>query len=350
MGEILGEGGFGKVYKGVHKETGEEVAVKYMDITEMLQHADQIEEIYREAEALQKLNHKGIIHLHKAFVQKKTVIMVLEYCGGGELYERMQEVRTMNELETREIFLQIVSAMSYCHNRGLIHRDLKLENVMFKRAGGFDFTVKVVDFGIAGSCRPSFEDQTNAGSLAYMPPETLGDEPVAADSSMDVWAIGCMVFAMLIGHLPFYGNTQEEFEEAILTTTPSFTERYSTGGESVTPPVISKQAQDLILRMLDKDPKKRITLFEVQEHEWSIMDDDELEAKIEEAKKCAEQEQKDLEEAKAEEEEKQAIARREKREKNEGTKKKKYNPSLDIKLSKKKGKRTVKKIKSKKDN
>jgi len=116
LGEILGEGGFGTVYKAVHKETGDIVAVKYMDITEMLQHADQIEEIYREAEALQKLNHKGIIHLYKAFVLKKTVIMVIEFCGGGELYERMQEVKTFKELDSREVFLQIASAMSYCHN------------------------------------------------------------------------------------------------------------------------------------------------------------------------------------------------------------------------------------------
>lgn len=158
--------------------------------------------------------------------------------------------------------MQIVSAMSYCHNRGLIHRDLKLENVMFKRKGG-DLTVKVVDFGIAGSSRPSYEDQTNAGSLAYMPPETMTEEGVAADSSMDVWAIGCMMFAMLVGHLPFYGSTQEEFEEQILNTTPSFRERYTTGGESVSPPIISRAAEELILRMLEKDPKKRISLFEV---------------------------------------------------------------------------------------
>ena len=83
---------------------------------------------------------------------------------------------------------------------------------MFKRPGG-DLTVKVVDFGIAGSCRPSFEDQTNAGSLAYMPPEMMTEEPVIADSSMDVWAMGCILYAILIGHLPFYGSTQEEFEE-----------------------------------------------------------------------------------------------------------------------------------------
>lgn len=146
--EVLGEGGFGKVYLATNRETGENVAIKFMDISHYLTHADQIEEIYREADAMQKLSHNHIIQLHKAFLQKKEVILIMEYAGGGELADRVDQKGSFTEVGARFIFKQICGAISYCHNRGLIHRDLKLENVLFKEKGGL--SIKIVDFGIAG--------------------------------------------------------------------------------------------------------------------------------------------------------------------------------------------------------
>lgn len=104
--EVLGEGGFGKVYLAVSRETGDFVAIKFMDVTHYLSHASQIEEIYRESEALQKLDHNNIIHLYKAFVQKKQVILIMEYAGGGELEERVKAKGSLNELDARDIFRQ----------------------------------------------------------------------------------------------------------------------------------------------------------------------------------------------------------------------------------------------------
>ena len=109
-----------------------------------------IQEIYREAESLKKLNHKNIIALYHAFVDGKQLIMIMEYAGGGELFKYVEEKGKINEIDARKIFLQIVNAMSYCHNRGIVHRDLKLENVLFKNQG--ELIIKVVDFGIAGVC------------------------------------------------------------------------------------------------------------------------------------------------------------------------------------------------------
>ena len=105
--DVLGEGGFGKVYYAEHRESGEKVAIKFMDISHYLTHADQIEEIYREADALQKLHHNHIIHLHKAFVQKKEVILIMEYAGGGELTDRLEEKKDFDEIYARNIFKQI---------------------------------------------------------------------------------------------------------------------------------------------------------------------------------------------------------------------------------------------------
>lgn len=93
--------------------------------------------------------------------------MIMEYAAGGELYKYVDEKKRINEIEARKIMQQIVNAMSYCHSRGIVHRDLKLENVLFKQEG--DLLVKVVDFGIAGAKK----DKVDAGSIAYMPPEVI---------------------------------------------------------------------------------------------------------------------------------------------------------------------------------
>lgn len=102
--------------------------------------------------------------------------------------------------------------MSYCHNRGIVHRDLKLENVLFKSEG--DLLVKVVDFGIAGVCAGGKKDKVDAGSIAYMPPETFKSQ-AQTSPAIDVWAIGVMLYAMLYGHLPFWGDSEDEFIERI---------------------------------------------------------------------------------------------------------------------------------------
>jgi len=95
--------------------------------------------------------------------------MIMECAGGGELYKWVEERGRVGEVESRRIITQIVNAMHYCHIRGIVHRDLKLENVLFKAQG--DLHIKVVDFGIAGVCENEKKDKVDAGSVAYMPPE-----------------------------------------------------------------------------------------------------------------------------------------------------------------------------------
>lgn len=282
--DVLGEGGFGKVYLAIDRVSGEKVAIKFMDVSHYLSHASQIEEIYREADALQKLDHNNIIHLYKAFVQKKDVIMIMEYAGGGELQERVEAKGSLHELDARDIFRQCTKAISYCHNRGLIHRDLKLENVLFKEKGGF--SIKIVDFGIAGVCKAQRKDKTDAGTLHYMAPEVLSKSNVDAGPGIDIWALGVMLYVMVIGELPFNGETEEEIVEQILKKKLKF--------KNTKP--ISKEIRDLISKILTKDPEKRITMFDLQNHPWMEMGDEELEQSIENAKLEEEEELKKKEE------------------------------------------------------
>lgn len=118
---------------------------------------------------MKKLQHKNIIQLYHAFVEGKQLVMIMECAGGGELYKWVEERGRVGEVESRRIITQIVNAMHYCHIRGIVHRDLKLENVLFKAQG--DLHIKVVDFGIAGVCENEKKDKVDAGSVAYMPPE-----------------------------------------------------------------------------------------------------------------------------------------------------------------------------------
>lgn len=101
--------------------------------------------------------------------------MIMECAGGGELYKWVEEKGRVSEAESRKIIFQVINAIHYCHIRGIVHRDLKLENVLFKAAG--EMQVKVVDFGIAGVCEANKKDKVDAGSIAYMPPEVSRTRP-----------------------------------------------------------------------------------------------------------------------------------------------------------------------------
>jgi hypothetical protein len=130
--EPIGVGGFGTVHLGTHRETGKNFAVKYMDITSTLSSADGVMGIYKEAQSLKSLRHKNIVELYHAFVEGKQLIMIMELAEGGELLKYVGDKGTLKEAEARKILLQIVDAICCCHMRGIVHRDLKLENVMFK--------------------------------------------------------------------------------------------------------------------------------------------------------------------------------------------------------------------------
>jgi serine/threonine protein kinase len=160
--------------------------------------------------------------------------------------------------------------MSYCHNRGIVHRDLKLENVLFKQQG--DLLVKVVDFGIAGVCAGTKKDKVDAGSIAYMPPETFksGSETSPA---IDVWAIGVMFYAMLYGHLPWWGETEDEFIEKIINNPLKF--------DADVP--VSFECREVIKGMLQKHPDNRSSLIDIMNTPYFMIDDQELEELIHKA-------------------------------------------------------------------
>lgn len=132
LGRTLGVGGFGKVVLAQHKTHKKQVAIKFTDVGDQLSSANLISSIYKEAESLKALIHKNIIQLFHCFIEGKQFIMIMEAAMGGELLDYMKKNDFMPELQARHILMQVVSAILYCHSRGVVHRDLKLENVLFK--------------------------------------------------------------------------------------------------------------------------------------------------------------------------------------------------------------------------
>lgn len=131
---------------------------------------------------------------------------------------------------------------------------MKLENVLFKNKPEYDLKICIVDFGIAGSCQPNKTEKSNAGSLSYMPPEVLDNTMTKASASIDIWALGAILFAMVMGRLPFSGHSHEEVLESIKEFQTyglqNFTRKVIIGEEERFPPPISAEAKDLILKML----------------------------------------------------------------------------------------------------
>jgi serine/threonine protein kinase len=189
-----------------HKETRKKFAVKFMDISSALNHADEVNSLYKEANSIKKLRHKNIIELYHSFVEGKQMIMIMELASGGELTDYVQKKGRLDEIEARKILVQIISAIAYCHSSGVVHRDLKLENVLFLDDPE-ELSVKVIDFGISGVCTTFQNDKVDAGTVAYMPPEAFEGNLNTAPS-LDVWAIGLMFYAMLYGTLPFYSQDE----------------------------------------------------------------------------------------------------------------------------------------------
>ena len=207
-----------------------------------------IQSIYKEAESLKALNHKHIVKLFHAFIDGKQFIMIMEAAMGGELLHYLKKRDNIPEPQAREILLQVVQAMLYCHSRGVVHRDLKLENVLFRSSDEDDFYVKVVDFGIAGVA----QDKVDAGTLAYMAPETLEKVVASTTPAIDVWALGVMFYTMVYGTLPFYSGNERELSKMIRNDNVKFPKE--------TP--ISPLGKQLIKDFLMKDPTKRLELID----------------------------------------------------------------------------------------
>ncbi|KAJ6627944.1 kinase-like domain-containing protein [Mycena sp. CBHHK59/15] len=201
MLQTLGEGEFGKVKLGLHVQFGEEVAVKLIR-RENVDKSAKMAKIEREIQILdiQRLKHPNIVRLYDVFETDKFFGIILEYASGGELFDHILAHRYLRERDASKLFSQLISGVWYMHQKKIIHRDLKLENLLLDRHRNLIIT----DFGFANSFNRTDDlMQTMCGSPCYAAPELVNSEGLYVGSAVDIWSCGVILFAMLSGYLPF---------------------------------------------------------------------------------------------------------------------------------------------------
>ena len=259
ISKVLGQGGFGKVYLGIHKKTKQKVAIKITN-TNGIDNAEDIDSIFTEFETVKALNHPNIVGIINFFVIKKTLqtYCIMEYLEGGELLNFLQNNTKLDEIQAREIFKQIISAIDYCHKHKIIHRDLKLENIL--RVNNDSLEIKIVDFGIAGLFSGRKSEVTKAGSINYLAPEIVSRKNLSASPALDIWAIGCILYSLLVGNLPFYDPSEKIVSKKIIETEVDFPKNSK----------LSPEVMDLIKKMLNKNPEKRARMIDIKQHPWYL--------------------------------------------------------------------------------
>ncbi|KAJ3033686.1 Protein kinase [Rhizophlyctis rosea] len=200
--ETIGEGSYGKVKLAKHLPTGEKVALKFLNKHLIHTTRGTSERILREILVLAHLRHPNIVALLDVIQSSSNICLVLEHVGGGEMFDRVNKLSEANsgkgigEDEARRVFRQVLSAVEYGHGMGIVHRDLKLENLLVDEANN----IKIIDYGFA-TPDDSLLD-TFCGSIAYASPEMLCSQKYAGTGA-DVWSMGVILYTMVCGKMPF---------------------------------------------------------------------------------------------------------------------------------------------------
>ncbi|KAK6133536.1 hypothetical protein DH2020_032665 [Rehmannia glutinosa] len=200
IGKLIGHGSFAKVYHAKNVRTGESVAIKVIDKEKILK-VGLIAHIKREISILRRVRHPNIVQLFEVMATKSKIFFVMEYVKGGELFNKVAKGRLKEEV-ARKYFQQLVSAVAFCHARGVYHRDLKPENILLDEDGN----LKVSDFGLSAISEQIKQDglfHTFCGTPAYVAPEVLARKGYDA-AKVDIWSCGVILFVLMAGYLPFH--------------------------------------------------------------------------------------------------------------------------------------------------
>ena len=265
----LGRGAYAKVYRVQNNKTKGVFACKELAKSKI----NDIEKFRKEINVMSKCDHPNIIKLYEIYEDPRYLELIMEQCLGGSLFDRLlkkmeDEDETFSEKEASIIFKQIVTAISYCHNQGIVHRDLKMENVLFV-TNQKNSKIKIIDFGLSqcvekkklvqvltGKNFGNINMKAQVGTPHYISPEVLNGK---YNQKCDIWSAGVILYTMLGGYFPFDGETDNQVYKAIKSKKYNF---YDEEWKNV-----SNEAKDLIKHMLI-DENKRYSAEEVLRHPW----------------------------------------------------------------------------------
>ncbi|ETO24613.1 calcium/calmodulin-dependent protein kinase type 1 (camki) [Reticulomyxa filosa] len=270
----LGEGSFARVRKITRKHDRRPFALKVIkkagkskeDLEALQKEIDILRKFERETKIFfetykkqkTKLKHKNVVRLTDWVETKKRIHMVVEFCNGGDVFERILKQKTFSEWEASYVVQQVAEGLDHIHSKGIVHRDLKPDNLMYLDTSP-KAEIKIIDFGLAGDCSKS-SLKTPCGTAHYVAPEVLFGIPY--DTQADMWSLGVIIYMLLCGFPPFFDATgnQKRLYQLIKAGKFRFPSPYWD--------YISDQAKDLIKGLLTKDPKERMSAAQVLAHPW----------------------------------------------------------------------------------
>ncbi|KAJ7418428.1 Serine/threonine-protein kinase SIK2 [Pitangus sulphuratus] len=249
----LGKGNFAVVKLARHRITRSEVAIKIIDKSQL--DAVNLEKIYREVQIMKMLDHPHIIKLYQVMETKSMLYLVTEFAKNGEIFDYLASHGRLSEPEARRKFWQILSAVEYCHGRKIVHRDLKAENLLLDN----NMNIKIADFGFGNFYKSGEPLTTWCGSPPYAAPEVFEGQQYEGPQ-LDIWSMGVVLYVLVCGALPFDGPTLPILRQRVLE------------GRFRIPYFMSEECEHLIRRMLVLDPSKRLTIAQIKEHKWMLVE------------------------------------------------------------------------------
>jgi serine/threonine protein kinase len=250
IGKPLGKGKFGTVYLAREKRSKWIVAIKVLKKNQLLK-AGVEHQLRREIEIQSHLRHPNILRMYGYFYDTTRIYLILEYSPGGELYKKLTQKQTFSEPTAARYIVHLAKALHYCHSKHVIHRDIKPENLLIGALG----EIKIADFGWSVHA-PSSRRMTLCGTLDYLPPEMV--EGREHDEQVDVWSLGILLYEFLVGRPPFETESHAATYRRISRIDLRF------------PRTVAPDAQDLIRKLLVKDPSDRLSLRLVLKHPWVV--------------------------------------------------------------------------------
>ncbi|XP_039140008.1 calcium-dependent protein kinase 20-like [Dioscorea cayenensis subsp. rotundata] len=256
LGKELGRGEFGVTYLCTDNSSGEVFACKSIS-KKKLRTAVDVEDVRREVDIMRHLPpHPNIVSLKDTYEDDTAVHLVMELCEGGELFDRIVARGHYTEKAAALVTKTIVEVVQMCHKHGVMHRDLKPENFLFANSKE-NSTLKAIDFGLSVFFKPGEIFTEIVGSPYYMAPEVLKRN---YGPEVDVWSAGVILYILLCGLPPFWAETEQGVAEAIIRSKVDFRRDPW--------PIVSDNAKDLVKKMLEPNPKRRLTAQEVLDHPW----------------------------------------------------------------------------------
>ncbi|XP_059401979.1 death-associated protein kinase 2-like [Carassius carassius] len=260
IGEDLGSGQFAIVKRCKEKSTGVEYAAKFIKKrnSRVSRRGVRREEIEREVDILQELQHPNIISLHDVYENRTDVVLILELVSGGELFDFLARKESLSEEEATEFIKQILDGVQYLHSKKIAHFDLKPENIMLLDNNVLRPRIKLIDFGLARRIKDGVEFKNIFGTPEFVAPEIVNYEQLGLEA--DMWSIGVITYILLSGASPFLGDSNQETLANISALEFEFDEEFF--GST------SELAKNFIRQLLVKDTRKRLKIQDALNHPW----------------------------------------------------------------------------------